>query len=62
MKVLKIMTTDGRIFQMALERVDGFDPINPHFPDAAHVELVDMTPEEYQAIPATNESAERFGQ
>jgi len=50
MKVLKIMVSDGRIYHQRLSA----------FPDAAQVELVDMTPDEYQAIPANNDTFERL--
>lgn len=49
MKVLKIMTTDGRIYHMPL----------PGFPDAAQVELLDMTRAEYQAVPPSMDAHER---
>lgn len=60
MKVLHIFTSDGDDFHMPLERSSHCGPLEPHFPDAARVELLDMSEEEYLAIPATNESAERF--
>lgn len=63
MKVLRIFTVKGGptapVF-MPIERGYGYGAIDPHFPDATHVDLVEMTPEELQAIPATNESFARF--
>jgi hypothetical protein len=49
MKVLKIMTANGAIYHMPLAG----------FPDAANVDLVEMTREEYEAVPATADAFQR---
>lgn len=61
MKVLKIMTTDGAIYHLPLERIGGYGPLSPNFPDAERVELVDMHADAYLGLSATTESARRFG-
>jgi hypothetical protein len=59
-KVLRILTTSGQVFSMALQRVAGHMPFRPDFPDAVSVDLVDMTPEEFLALPLTPDAARRF--
>lgn len=49
MKVLKIMVNGGGIYHMPL----------PGFADASAVELVEMTREEYFAVPASADSWDR---
>jgi hypothetical protein len=49
MKVLKIMVKSGAIYHMPL----------PGFHDAEQVELVDMTREEYHAVPASIDAMDR---
>lgn len=61
MKVLKIAVKSGAIFHMPLERIGGYGPLTPDFPDATHVELVDMPADAYLGLQATTESARRFG-
>lgn len=56
MKVLKIMSGDGSVHHMPLEMPpQRCSPFVPNFPDALQVEVVDMTPKDYQAIPADGE-------
>lgn len=72
MKIAKITIWDGRVFY-----TDDFSQENLHrfFTNAradigeplpqtarAQVDLIEMTPEEYRAIPATADSARMFGQ
>lgn len=72
MKIAKLTMWDGRVFYT--DRLDrehigaAFDraraQLGPDFvpTHTTQVDLLDMTPEEYQAIPATVESAGLFAQ
>lgn len=69
MEVAKITLWDGQVFYTNdfsfdkmrewLDRAKA--KIKPEVGTHAQVDLIEMTPEEYQAIPASLESAEFFG-
>lgn len=70
MQIAKITLWDGRVFHTddySQERLRTFfanvrAQITGPFPEGAHnqVDLIEMTPEEYAAIPATADSAQLF--
>lgn len=71
MQVAKITLWDGRVFHtddFSKERLRAFfDKARAQFKEplsayaSAQVDIIEMTPEEYAAIPATVESAALFG-
>jgi hypothetical protein len=68
MQVAKITLWDGSVYHtddFSTDRIRAFldkakAKLNPQVGTSAQIDLIEMTPEEYAAIPATVDSAELF--